>query len=127
MEWLKARIPAKAKVRLAFESALELMAETRLGTFKMDPSGKSKGPPPAVKKVLSLFGSGRVGRRRRGEQELDFPSFFFFFLRRGVGEGGRNEIFKTHTFPSSSSSFSLSTLTKKIRRKKTASPDISPS
>lgn len=25
----------------------------------MDPSGKSKGPPPAVKKVLSMFGSGR--------------------------------------------------------------------
>ena len=26
---------------------------------QMDPSGKSKGPPPMVKKVLSLFGSGR--------------------------------------------------------------------
>ena len=25
----------------------------------MDPSGKSKGPPPAVKKVLSLVGSGK--------------------------------------------------------------------
>ena len=60
VEWLKARIPERALVRLAFESALELMATTKLGTFKMDPSGRSKGPPPAVKKVLSLFGSGRV-------------------------------------------------------------------
>ena len=61
VEWLRSRIDTeKTKVRLSFESALELMATTKLGTFKMDPSGKSKGPPPAVKKVLSLFGSGRV-------------------------------------------------------------------
>ena len=32
----------------------------------MDPSGKSKGPPPAVKKVLSLFGSGREEDRMTG-------------------------------------------------------------
>lgn len=32
----------------------------------MDPSGKSKGPPPAVKKVLSLFGSGREEDRMVG-------------------------------------------------------------
>lgn len=92
-------------IRLVFESALELMGSTQIGTFQvhpqfgeqlvlaqrvqvaaaitaaglrpeiypatcyciivlhdpvqMDPSGKSKGPPPAVKKVLSMFGSGR--------------------------------------------------------------------
>ena len=32
----------------------------------MDPSGKSKGPPPAVKKVLSMFGSGREEDRLVG-------------------------------------------------------------
>ena len=32
----------------------------------MDPSGKSKGPPPAVKKVLSLFGSGKEEDRMVG-------------------------------------------------------------
>ena len=32
----------------------------------MDPSGKSKGPPPAVKKVLSMFGSGKEEDRMVG-------------------------------------------------------------
>jgi magnesium chelatase subunit H len=30
------------------------------------PAGKSKGPPPAVKKVLSLFSSGREEDRMVG-------------------------------------------------------------
>ena len=30
-----------------------------VGCAQMGDGGKSKGPPPAVKKVLSLFGSGR--------------------------------------------------------------------
>lgn len=34
--------------------------------IQMDPSGKSKGPPPAVKKVLSLFGSGKEEDRMVG-------------------------------------------------------------
>ena len=34
--------------------------------LQMDPSGKSKGPPPAVKKVLSMFGSGREEDRMTG-------------------------------------------------------------
>lgn len=76
---------AKVPVRLVFESALELMSCTQIGTFQvdvvrklaasagcgacwiewcsrlfdqscianmqMDPSGKSKGPPPMVKKA----------------------------------------------------------------------------
>lgn len=39
---------------------------THVGCIQMDPSGKSKGPPPAVKKVLSLFGSGREEDRMVG-------------------------------------------------------------
>lgn len=42
-----------------FESALELMGSTQVGSFQLGAGGQSKGPPPAVKKVLSLFGSGR--------------------------------------------------------------------
>ena len=38
----------------------------KAGPVQMDPSGKSKGPPPAVKKVLSLFGSGREEDRMVG-------------------------------------------------------------
>jgi Domain of unknown function (DUF3479) len=58
VEWLREKAQA-VPIRLVFESALELMGTTQIGTFKMDPSGKSKGPPPAVKKVLGLFGSQR--------------------------------------------------------------------
>ncbi|KAK9811539.1 hypothetical protein WJX72_005618 [[Myrmecia] bisecta] len=65
VEWLRSQIAA-VPVRLVFESALELMGCTQIGTFQMDPSGKSKGPPPAVKKVLSLFGSGREEDRMVG-------------------------------------------------------------
>ncbi|CAL8470018.1 g9560 [Coccomyxa elongata] len=65
VEWLRKRVQ-QIPIRLVFESALELMGTTQLGGFKMDPSGKSKGPPPAVKKVLSLFGSGREEDRMVG-------------------------------------------------------------
>ena len=57
VEWLRARV-VQVPVRLVFESSLELMESTQVGGFKMAPGGKSKGPPPAVAKVLSLFGSG---------------------------------------------------------------------
>ena len=40
--------------------------EITVVAVQMDPSGKSKGPPPAVKKVLSLFGSGREEDRMVG-------------------------------------------------------------
>lgn len=58
MEWLKARID-KIPIRLCFESALELMSVTRVGSFSMaqQAPGKKSGPPPIVKKVLGLFGS----------------------------------------------------------------------
>ncbi|KAK9800208.1 hypothetical protein WJX73_009512, partial [Symbiochloris irregularis] len=65
VEWLRQHIN-NIPVRLVFESALELMSTTQIGSFQMDPSGKSKGPPPAVKKVLSLFGSGREEDRMTG-------------------------------------------------------------
>jgi magnesium chelatase subunit H len=58
VEWLRQRV-ASIPVRLVFESSLELMESTQVGGFKMAPGGKSRGPPPAVKKVLGLFGSGR--------------------------------------------------------------------
>eukprot|EP00889_Picochlorum_renovo_P008197 jgi/Picre1/35227/NNA_002689.t1 len=42
-----------------FESSLELMSSTKVGGFQMAPGGQKSGPPPAVKKVLNLFGSGK--------------------------------------------------------------------
>ncbi|KAL3147924.1 Magnesium chelatase, variant 2 [Trebouxia sp. C0010 RCD-2024] len=66
VEWLKARVD-QIPVRLVFESALELMSSTQIGTFQMGASGgKSKGPPPAVKKLLGLFGSQREEDRMVG-------------------------------------------------------------
>jgi len=39
-------------VRLVFESALELMGSTKIGSFTMSSSpGEKKGPPPVVQKV----------------------------------------------------------------------------
>ena len=59
VEWLKARLD-NIPLRFVFESALELMSSTQVGGFQMSaPGGKAAGPPPAVKKVLSMFGSGR--------------------------------------------------------------------
>jgi magnesium chelatase subunit H len=65
VEWVTERTQG-ATVRINFECALELMATTRVGAFRMAPSGKSAGPPPAVKKVLALFGSGREEDRMVG-------------------------------------------------------------
>ena len=54
--------------RFVFESDLDLMALTRVGTFTMAPpkDGKKAGPPPAVKKILELFGSNREEDRVAG-------------------------------------------------------------
>ena len=65
VEWLRARV-ARVPVRLVFESALELMSTTQVGTFQMAPGGKKAGPPPAVKKLLGLFGSQREEDRLAG-------------------------------------------------------------
>lgn len=45
--------------RLIFESATELMAYNRVGTFSMDTGDGPSGPPPAVKAILSKFSSGK--------------------------------------------------------------------
>jgi len=67
VEWLKDRVDA-VPLRFVFESALELMSETRVGAFEMAPpaDGKKAGPPPVVKKVLGMFGSGREEDRLSG-------------------------------------------------------------
>lgn len=58
VEWLNKHIQ-NIPYRFIFESALELMSSTQVGGFAMASGGKKSGPPPAVKKVLSLFGSGK--------------------------------------------------------------------
>lgn len=58
VEWLRLRV-ARIPVRFVFESSLELMGLTQVGSFQMTSGGQRSGPPPAVKKVLSMFGSGR--------------------------------------------------------------------
>ena len=65
--WLKDRV-AGVPTRFVFESDLELMSMTRVGTFTMamKEPGKKAGPPPAVKKILSLFGSGKEEDRMVG-------------------------------------------------------------
>jgi magnesium chelatase subunit H len=47
--------------RLVFESATELMEFNQVGTFNMKPQkeGQAQGPPPAIKAILSKFGSGK--------------------------------------------------------------------
>ena len=46
--------------RLIFESATELMAYNRVGTFSMEQKGDGpSGPPPAVKAILNKFSSGK--------------------------------------------------------------------
>ena len=67
VEWLKERV-GKIPVRLVFESSLELMESTQVGGFQMAPGGKSKGPPPAVKKVR------RDGQRVAGRRHPAAPA-----------------------------------------------------
>jgi len=56
VEWL-IRQAAEIPVRLVFESALELMALTRLGRFTI--GAGSRGMPRPVRALLDKFGSGR--------------------------------------------------------------------
>lgn len=57
--------------RLIFESATELMEFNSVGSFSMKP-GKDgpSGPPPAVKAVLSKFGSGKEEDKLAGYLKL---------------------------------------------------------
>ncbi|MDB9527099.1 magnesium chelatase subunit H [Oscillatoria sp. CS-180] len=61
--WLRERAAA-IPVRLAFESALELMSLTQLGQFSF--GEKPKGMPKPVKFILSKFGSGKEEDRLAG-------------------------------------------------------------
>lgn len=68
VSWLTERIE-HIPARFVFESALELMGKTRVGSFTMaSPSGEGQqqGPPPAVKALLSKFGSKKEEDRLKG-------------------------------------------------------------
>ncbi|MBF2063575.1 MAG: magnesium chelatase subunit H [Calothrix sp. C42_A2020_038] len=54
--WLRERI-AQIPIRLVFESALELMALTKIGAFSI--GDKPKGMPKPVKFILDKFSNGR--------------------------------------------------------------------
>jgi len=61
--WLRDRVQ-HIPIRLAFESALELMSLTQLGAFKF--GEKSKGMPKPVKFILDKFSNGREEDRLAG-------------------------------------------------------------
>ena len=64
INWLRNRIQ-QIPTRFCFECALELMGETQVGDFQMK-GGGMKGPPPAVKAILSQFGSQKEEDRMTG-------------------------------------------------------------
>ena len=70
--WLRERIQ-HIPIRLVFESALELMALTKLGKFII--GDKPKGMPKPVKFILSKFSSGR---------EEDKLAGYISFLKTGT-------------------------------------------
>ena len=57
VQWIKRRLD-RVPTRFCFESALELMSETKVGSFKMS-GGSGAGPPAPVKAILKQFGSGK--------------------------------------------------------------------
>ena len=61
--WLNPRVE-RVPTRFVFESALELMSATRVGSFAM--AGGGGGPPAPVKALLSKFGSGKEEDRLAG-------------------------------------------------------------
>jgi len=63
VEWLSPRLE-RVRHRFVFESALELMSCTRVGTFTM--AGGGGAPPAPVKALLSKFGSGKEEDRLAG-------------------------------------------------------------
>lgn len=66
VNWLKDRIE-KIPSRFVFESALELMSSTRVGSFSMaSEPGKKQGMPPAIKTLLGKFSSKREEDRLDG-------------------------------------------------------------
>jgi len=67
VNWLRPKID-KIKTRLVFESALELMSFTQIGSFTMKggTEGGKQGPPPVVKALLEKFGSKKEEDRLKG-------------------------------------------------------------
>lgn len=67
VEWLR-RMISKIPTRFCFESALELMSETSVGSFQMKgPSpGVAAGPPAPVKAILQKFGSKKEEDKMTG-------------------------------------------------------------
>lgn len=64
-------LPSVRGPRLLFESATELMSYNQIGTFSMTKAkGDASGPPPAVKAVLSKFGSGKEEDKLAGYLQL---------------------------------------------------------
>ena len=65
--WIQQRA-AGLEICLVFESALELMALTRLGHFRID--AQARGLPKPVQAILAKFGSGREEDRLAGYLSL---------------------------------------------------------
>ena len=72
-------------VRMSFESALELMGETRVGAFSM--GGESKGPPPFVQDLLRKLG---FKAEDKFATYLKFLAFAPELLRYVPGEAARD-------------------------------------
>ena len=71
VQWVRQRI-SHIPIRFMFESALELMSETKVGNFEMKGSGGKAAGPPAPIKVRSA--SNKVG----SILIIDSPSAFTF-------------------------------------------------
>lgn len=66
IQWIKSKI-GNIPTKFCFESALELMSETKVGDFTMAPKeGSKSGPPAPVKAILSQFGSKREEDKMTG-------------------------------------------------------------
>lgn len=66
-------LPLVKGPRLLFESATELMSYNQVGSFSMmkaEGDETSSGPPPAIKAVLSKFGSGKEEDKLAGYLQL---------------------------------------------------------
>lgn len=72
IQWIKDNRINDIPYRFCFESALELMSETRVDDFNMMPSssGTSSGPPPAIRAILKQFGSQREEDKMTGYLKL---------------------------------------------------------
>jgi magnesium chelatase subunit H len=68
---VKQLLPFVTGPRFIFESATELMEYNQVGSFSMAKvDGQQSGPPPAVKAILSKFGSGKEEDKLAGYLQL---------------------------------------------------------